>query len=369
LPLPLSRPVVLNVAETLLTGAAGGIALGVAGMPAGWLIGSMLAVALSALAGRPMLMPRRLGYVIFVLIGISLGAVVTPDTLSGMAAWPLSIAMMVVAIVAISVASTAYLQWVHGWGHTAAMLASAPGALSQVMVMAGELGVDIRAVAIVQTIRVLIVSASLPLALSLLGLITPGARSIGGDFNPDLLGELVILIVLSAILAALFLRFRIPGGLLFGAMLCSGVLHGSGLVHALMPWWVANAAMIALGCVTGSRFANTSVRLLLTFTLAAFGSLVVALVVSGVFIAVLALGTDLRTADVAIAFAPGAVDVMMVLALALHLDPVYVGAHHLMRIVFISLVIPFSSRWSERHSRLPPEPEPPKPQRQVPFED
>jgi uncharacterized membrane protein AbrB (regulator of aidB expression) len=42
-----------------------------------------------------------------------------------------------------------------------------------------------------------------------------------------------------------------------------------------------------------------------------------------------------------IAFAPGSVDAMMLLALALHLDPVYVGAHHVMRIFFVALAMPF----------------------------
>jgi uncharacterized membrane protein AbrB (regulator of aidB expression) len=40
-----------------------------------------------------------------------------------------------------------------------------------------------------------------------------------------------------------------------------------------------------------------------------------------------------------IAYAPGAVDAMMLLALALNLDPVYVGAHHLVRIFFVSLAM------------------------------
>ena len=47
----------------------------------------------------------------------------------------------------------------------------------------------------------------------------------------------------------------------------------------------------------------------------------------------------LRTADVLIAFAPGAQDTMMVLALALHLDPVYVGAHHLARFLIVTFVV------------------------------
>jgi len=368
LPFPVSRAVLASIAETLLIGGLGGAALGLLQLPAGYLIGSMVAVAVAALVGRPMTIPRPLGNVIFIFIGISLGAVVTPETLRGMAAWPLSIAVMVVAIAAISLASSSYLRRVHGWDGTAALLASAPGALSQVMVMAGELGVDMRAVAVVQTIRVMVVSISLPLTLAVLGLVGPNARSIGGAFDPDLIGELAVLIAVSSVAAALFQRFGFPGGLMFGAMLCSGVLHGTGLIHAVMPWWAANAAMLALGCVTGARFAGTSVRLFVKFLAAGIGSLAVSLLIAGLFVVILSLGTGLRVADVSIAFAPGAVDAMMVLALALNLDPVYVGAHHLMRIVFISLVIPFASRWAARQARLPPEPEPPPP-RKVPFED
>src|SRR5690606_21166568 len=106
--------------------------------------------------------PRRLTQVIFIFIGTSLGAVVTPETLKGMGAWPLSVAVMVIAIVCISILSSGYQRYVHGWGTTASLLASAPGALSQVMVMASELGVDMRAVAVVQTVRVMAISIALP---------------------------------------------------------------------------------------------------------------------------------------------------------------------------------------------------------------
>jgi len=52
----------------------------------------------------------------------------------------------------------------------------------------------------------------------------------------------------------------------------------------------------------------------------------------------------LPVAEVMIAYAPGAVDAMMLLALALNLDPVYVGAHHLVRIFFVSLTMPLIAR-------------------------
>jgi hypothetical protein len=36
---------------------------------------------------------------------------------------------------------------------------------------------------------------------------------------------------------------------------------------------------------------------------------------------------------------------MMVLALALHLDPIFIGAHHLARYLLVSLSVPLVGRW------------------------
>ncbi len=360
--------IIRRVAETLAIAATGGLALGLAGVPAGYLSGSILAVAGAALARRPMLIPTRLMQAIFVLIGISLGAVVTPETLHGMATYPLSIAVLIVAMVCVSFAGAGYLRLVHGWDTTSAYLAAAPGGMSQVMALAAELGGDMRAIAIVQVIRVVIVAVGLPAGLSLLGLVGHFTRGVGGPFNPALLGELAILVAASTVVGIVAYRVRFPGGLLFGAMLTSAVLHGSGLIHAVMPWWVANTAMISLGAVTGSRFANTPLRLLLNFIAAAFGSFAVAVTIAAVFGAGLISVLSLRIAEVMIAFAPGSVDAMMLLALALHLDPVYVGAHHLTRIFFVSLTMPLIARRAAHRLKAPDDAIKP-PLIRPPFED
>lgn len=71
--------------------------------------------------------------------------------------------------------------------------------------------------------------------------------------------------------------------------------------------------------------------------------------------------------EVVIAFAPGSVDAMMLLALALQLDPVYVGAHHVVRIVMVSLTMPMIAR---RVAHKPKEPTAIKPPRKPPtFQD
>jgi uncharacterized protein len=333
-----------RLAETLAIAAVGGTALGLAGVPAGWLSGSILAAAGAAIAGRPLLMPQLLTRAIFVVIGISLGAVVTPQTLNGMTAYPASIAILIVAMACISIGGTAYLCLVHRWHMLTAYLASSPGGMSQVLVVAADLGADLRAIAIVQTMRVVIIAVALPAGLSLLGFAGHAMRRGNGPLSFALADELAILVAASTVVALIAYRIRFPGGLLFGAMFASAILHGSGLIHAVVPPWVANIAMVALGGVIGARFANTPLRLLTNYLAAAFGSFAVAVTIATVFAAGLIDLMSLPVPEVMIAYAPGSVDAMMLLALALHLDPVFVGAHHVMRIIFVSLMMPLVAR-------------------------
>jgi membrane AbrB-like protein len=339
-----------RVVETLVIAAVGGSVFGLAGLPAGWLSGAILTVATASFLGRPMLMPQLLTRAIFIVIGMSLGSVVTPETVQGMASYPASIAILIVAIICISIACTAYLCLVHGWSMLQAYLASSPGAMSQVLVMANELGADIRAVAIVQSMRVVIVALGLPSAMSLAGLAGSAVRRGNGPLTWAVVDDLAILVAVSTVVAVLAYRVRFPGGLLFGAMFASGFLHGTGLVHAVTPPWVANAAMVSLGAVAGARFAGMSPRLFASYLGASVGSFVVSACVAGAFASIVITMLSFHAEDVLIAFAPGSVDAMMLLALALHIDPVYVGAHHVSRVIFQSLAMPLIAR---RIARVP----------------
>jgi len=165
-----------------------------------------------------------------------------------------------------------------------------------------------------------------------------------GAEGPTSLGEIAIVIAVSTAAAFALWRLRFPGGLLFGAMAGSGALHGAGVVQSVLPWWVGSASVLVLGAVIGSRFANTSLRLLLGYLGAAFGSFAVSLFVATAFALLAAHLFAFPIANVAVAFAPGALDTMMVLALALHLDPIYVGAHHVARFIVVTFTVAIAAR-------------------------
>jgi uncharacterized protein len=123
-------------------------------------------------------------------------------------------------------------------------------------------------------------------------------------------------------------------------MIASSVLHGTALIEGGLPPWVRSVALVGIGALIGSRFARMKASTLLGHVNAALGSFAVAIIISAIFVAVIALTTHVRFADVIVAFAPGAMDAMLALALTLHIDPIFVGAHHLSRFVFVTITTP-----------------------------
>lgn len=354
-----------RVAETLSYGVAGGMALGLTGIPAGYLSGAILVATVAALAGRPLWLPVPFVQGIFLFLGTSLGSMVTPEMIKGIATYPLSIALLVVGVFLASVAVTIYLRVVHGWEKIDAYLASLPGAMSQVLALGAEMGADLRAIAIVQSARVVIIAIGVPLGMSLLGFVEPVTRPVPAPMSLQALYELLMLLAACCVGAYVAHRVRFPGGLMFGAMITSAVLHGTGLVSAVLPWWVTNTAALALGSMIGARFTGTPMRLVVDYLGAAFGSFVVASIITVVFAAVTINVMHFRVPEVVISYMLGSVDAMMLLALALHLDPLYVGAHHIVRVMSVSFFGPLIGRRLWRK----PQPSAPQPKKSRTFQD
>jgi membrane AbrB-like protein len=333
-----------RLAETLLIATLGGAALGLSGFPAGWLSGAILAVTIAALLRRPVVIPAPLGRACIVAVGISLGSAVTPDTLVRMAAWPASLAALTLAMIAVTVSVALYLHYLHGWDPLSALFAAAPGALAQSLALAADTEADVRSVAMVQAVRILVLTVGLPLGFAAFGVagVTPVRGAPVSFGSAASVVELIGLILAASAAATVAYRVKMPGGLIVGAMAASGLLHGTGLVKVSLPPPVAIASFVVLGAIIGERFAGTDVWLLRRLTMIGLGALAVGMTVASVFAAVTATLLSLRIGDLIIAYAPGGLEAMTILAFALHLDPVFVGIHQIARFVVISLLMPFA---------------------------
>ena len=336
------RAVALHVLEALAIGACGGFTFAKLGLPAGFLSGSMLLVAIASLSGRPLTMPPSLMHVMTATLGMTLGSVASPEMMHGFAAYPVSISLLGFGTVAVVVGSAAYLRYVHQWDWLSATLAATPGASAQMVAMAIETKSDQVGIAIAQLLRVVLLAAFVPIGLAVAGYSLAargGPAQVAADWP-----SLALLVGVSALSGFAFQRSRFPGGWLFGSMFGSGLLHGFGVVHGGLPLWIVSLAMIGIGTTVGTRFAGIGIRTFLRYVAAGFGSLVVSLAIVSVFVALTIWLAHVSPQDAVIAFAPGAIDVMMAVALTLHIDPIFVGAHHLFRFIGVSLVMPLIVR-------------------------
>src|SRR6202051_1659967 len=275
-----SRAKTLSVLETLVIGSAGGLLSLWAHLPGGLISGAMIATGAAALAGRPLSVPAHVTQTVLVLLGISIGSVVSRQLIQHVSAYPLTIGLLALATFCSTFGSSVYLQRVHGWDRTSAFLAGSPGALSQITILAVERGADLPAIAVVQTMRVIILTAALPLILATTGIASASSPALL-VVSATPLGLLAL--AAASLGVALLLRLvKFPASWMFGAMIASSVLHGTGWVAGGLPAWVRGVALVGIGSLIGSRFARMKARVLLGHIHAALGSFAIAIIISGI---------------------------------------------------------------------------------------
>ncbi|MFK7792676.1 MAG: AbrB family transcriptional regulator [Devosiaceae bacterium] len=323
--------------RSLGLGAAGGALLGLSGVPGGWIAGAMITVAITALSGVEVKITPLLRNLGFLAVGIAMGSGVTPATVARMPSWPITLVLVVLSIPLIVGAVMVFLTRIAKWDRATALLSAMPGALSYLVALAPETGANVPRVAILQTMRVAILVAILPLAALWLAPNVPPAPVL-----PLVSLDHAILLYAAGVGGAvLAFLLRLPAGLLVGSLFISAILHGSGLVVGRPPNVIAIFGFVTLGTLVGTRFVGTSWRELLSVLGVSLTSFAIG---ASIAVAVAAIGswvTGFPLLKLVIAFAPGGLEAMVVLAFAMDLDPAFVAAHHLVRFLLIALATPF----------------------------
>jgi len=143
----------------------------------------------------------------------------------------------------------------------------------------------------------------------------------------------------------IFDRLRVTAPYILGATLASAVLHGAGIVHGTLPPEIATAVMVMLGAAMGGRVSNLKRNEIAALFPLAIGGFVVSMLVAFAFAWPAAWLAGVPYASAMAAFAPGGLEAMAMLAFAMGLDPLYVGAHHLARFMLLGLSMPFIVGW------------------------
>ncbi|WP_018631338.1 AbrB family transcriptional regulator [Neomegalonema perideroedes] len=333
----------MRLAALLAAALAGGALAESLGLPAGWLLGATAASLVLAGLGHDPNPPNGLRDAAFLTLGVMLGSSVDEGTLQEAARWPASFVILAAAVVAMMVLGARLLRQGFGYDANTARLASAPGALSAVMATAlSTPGCDVGRVALLQTLRLIVLVAFLPVALD--AALPPPAALPAPEILRDPF-ELALVFAAGGLCGWLLTRIKTPAGYVIGGLLASMTLHLTGVVHGRPSVWFAAPAYVVVGALIGARFLGVTRAELRAAFGAAAALVVLLLAVGGIGAALASWASGVPFAQAALAFAPGGAEAMAVIGLTMGFEAAYVGSHHIARILALSLTAPF---WLKR---------------------
>lgn len=214
------------------------------------------------------------------------------------------------------------------------------------------MGGDEREIALIHSARILLVATVIPLGLRI------AEHALGGravPAPPPLQGRDALILLACGAGGYLGARLlRIPAPHLIGPMVLSVAVHLVGLTASRPPFVLVALAQVVLGGSVGCRFTGIPLRSIGRALLLSLGS--TTLFLAAVAVVAWALHATLgQSMEAAIlAFAPGGLPEMTLIAVTLDIDVAYVAVHHLARVVFILVAAPLLFRaFPEWHRAAP----------------
>jgi uncharacterized protein len=310
------RPPSVQWAVILAASTLAAALIHLAGLPATFLLGPMLAAIFCGVQGATVRPPAPLFAAAQSVVGVLVAASIEPSVIGFFAAdWQL-IALAVLA----TVAASSFLGWLISrlrvMPGSTAVWGSSPGAATAMVLMAEAFGADARLVAFMQYLRVIMVSGAAALIAALFLPPSPaGVAHAAWLPAPDWAGLGATL--LAALAGGLLGRaLRLPSSFLLGSMASGVALHlGLGLAFQLPPPLLA-ASYAVVGWRIGLSFTRPVLRHAVRALPQIVASILALMLFCGLTAFVLhrALGLDPLTAY--LATSPGGLDSIAIIAAA-----------------------------------------------------
>ena len=305
----------------------------------------MTTTTAAAVMGAPITMPKAFRNVMVAVLGVMLGSGFSPEILGRLADWGLSLAMLALYAGAAGGAGVLYFRRVCGYDPVTAYFSAMPGGLSEMILVGGEMGGDSRIISLTHAARILLVVLTLPFAFQVLIGYEPAARPAAGlpllDIAPADLGVLALCGVAGFFAAR---ALKLPAAAVVGPMILSAAVHLAGWTAAKPPVELVAASQVVVGAAIGCRFAGVGVTMIRRAVVAAAGGTVVLMAASIAFAFALNALTGLPTEALVLAFAPGGLAEMSLIAIAVSADAAFVATHHVVRIFLIVVCAPLVFR-------------------------
>jgi membrane AbrB-like protein len=333
-----------TILKTLLIGLLGGICFNLLLLPLPWMLGPAFFVAIFALCGTQVKISPNLRNPFVGIIGVWLGSYFSSSLFLDVYNWFPSIIMLIIFIPSVHFITYLTLHKVRGMSKPDAFFTGSPGGLLEMVLGAEECGADGKQVALAHMIRIFLTVMLVP---NLILFFFPDSFSRLAVW-PDLSGSFFdLLIMLLLVPVGLFFGkyLKIPGYRMFGPLICSAILHLSNLVSLDLPI----SSLIIAQIITGSYFGSNMNGISWNVAKNYITNAIIALACLGIlmlpFILIVSFITSIGPEALILAYSPGGVNEMGLVAVLLQIEPAYVITHHLFRLILVLIILSLAKKY------------------------
>lgn len=287
------------------------------------------------------------------VIGVVIGLLARPDTLATVAGAGVPVVLISLGTLVVSMAAGLLMGLARGVTPLTGLLAQTAGGASGLVAVSRELGGDERMVAVVQYLRVGLVTATMPVVASVAFGASHGASGGGGASpgSPWWVG-LAVTALCAGVGIPLGRLLRIPAGALLGPMAIALGLSLSGLsFDASVPALLVDVAYAVIGWQAGLRFTRAAIATVARVLPLAVGLIVLVIALCAGLGMLLSATTGMTPLEGYLATTPGGVYAVLATAISSGVDVTAVVAVQVLRVILMLLVAPGLARLVGR--RLP----------------
>lgn len=326
------------------------ICLGRLGVPSAPLFAALVCAIAIALAGRsPGDIPRPAQYAAQGVLGAYIGTLMQAHTVAALGTrWPAAL-LIGLATLLLSVAAGALLGLHRDTDSITGSLALVAGGASGLVAIARELGGDETTVAVVQYLRVILVTVSLPVVAALYPHVAGASSALtSGPGRPwwfDL-GFTAACVVAGVVLGRLS---HLPAGGLLGPLLISATASLTGVATgATVPWILVAAGYLVIGWQAGVGFTREALRSLAR--LLPWATILIIAIGAGCAALGFALSamTGVPLLDGYLATTPGGIYAVLAVAASSNVDITFIVAAQLIRVMAMLFLAPAAARGFQR---------------------
>jgi membrane AbrB-like protein len=322
--------------------------LSAVGVPSAALFAALVVgVALALMSMAPSGVPRPAGLAAQGVLGVYIGTMVHQDAVDALGPhWPIVISVAFATLL-LSVVCGALLSMHRDVSPLTGSLALVAGGASGLVAIARELGGDDRVVSVVQYLRVALVTASMPVVVTLIfhaDKSRPAAVMSQSGVAPWYLsiGMLVALVLVGATVGR---WIRLPGAGLLGPLGLTVLLEVTGLSFGLsVPMVLVQVGYAVIGWQAGLAFTRDSMRAVGRILPTAIGLIVVLSVATAGLGVALAHVAGLTPLEGYLATSPGGVYAVLATAVETGSDVTFIIAAQVVRILLMLFAAPLLAR-------------------------